>query len=122
MTIYVSCQTHKFLKPCHVHIRIMSDSQIPKNVRHVPRKFNIFHMYNKNSAIVSCQTHKLKKKKNFFGMFNENFNIFVSCRIHKFLKLVCHDHIRVMSDPQIPKKYSSCTTIISIFSCHVDFI
>ena len=59
-----------FLRHPNDHISVMSASQIPKNVRHVPRKFNIFRMYNKNSAIVSCQTHKFQKKN--VVMYNGN--------------------------------------------------
>ena len=71
-----------FLRHPNDHISVMSASQIPKHVRHVPRKFNIFRMYNKNSAIVSCQTHKFQKKKKI-------------------------QYFRVMSDTQIPKTHLS---------------
>ena len=37
-------------------------------------------------------------------MYNDNFNIFVSCRLHIILKILCHVHICVMSDSQIQKK------------------
>ena len=92
MTIYGSCQTHKFLKPCHVHIRVMSDSQIPKT----------FVM----TIFVSCQTHKLLKT---FVL-----TIYVSCQTHKFLK-PCHVHIRIMSDSQIPKNIRHLKWIFQYF-------
>ena len=51
---------------CHEHIRVMSDSQIPKNV---------------------CRDHICAMSD---SQIPQN---------------VCHDHIRVMSDSQIPKTF-----------------
>ena len=76
-----------FLRHPNDHISVMSASQIPKNVRHVPRKFNIFR--------VLSDSHISK------NVCHDHIRVMSDSQIPEN---VCHDHIRVISNSQIPKK------------------